>query len=544
MKRSKSPKKKPQTITDKATAPFVPEEQTATSIRSYFIDPTAATSSHFPKTGCPAERDLKNRENVVSTKPPRNGKKKAKMPKLRKRPMILHSPEHAQKMAKEQDLLFGTCSQLAREESPTFLRNLQQAFKESELIEDSQSSSRVDESQISIGSTASNLSTSKLPAASRNLWAVAARDDTGQLLDVDVVDLVDTPQPSRSFHTKINTFPAQSPAVIPPEPAAIAVYKDSKVAEDGTSITPGSFPTIERYEDENMLPRSVAEASLRKRPQSKSPVKKRRKRKGSEASDASVPEMPNYRGFTNPDLQKAGAAFGFKPIKRRGEIIPLLETCWKTQNQIALQSVPPNISIKSLSTKETVKSPSKSKSPTTKRGRPPKKRSTQANSIVGGDESTVSPKKPRGRPKKRANAESPRPDNLPAAKVSDAAHAPSAPSPQRHTSAKTPQLLSSIVSLPASKAQQDTDALFAAITRAISSFPPTHNAKNLTWFEKILFYDPIVLEDLTDWLNKEGLNLVGCNERVHPSVAKRWCESQSVCCIWRESLKGGKRARY
>ena len=57
-------------------------------------------------------------------------------------------------------------------------------------------------------------------------------------------------------------------------------------------------------------------------------------------------------------------------------------------------------------------------------------------------------------------------------------------------------------------------------------------------------YDPIILEDLTAWLNTVGLGNVGVDEEIEVGVVKEWCESQSVCCVWRESLRGGARARW
>ena len=86
-------------------------------------------------------------------------------------------------------------------------------------------------------------------------------------------------------------------------------------------------------------------------------------------------------------------------------------------------------------------------------------------------------------------------------------------------------------------------------------------------------YDPIVLEDLTAWLNKQGLRI----PRKAPAVkgirkekgkkvkepqknevnkaqvvdkeleiwmVQKWCEEKSICCLWREGLRGGVKSRY
>ncbi|KAG9582887.1 hypothetical protein KCU77_g9706, partial [Aureobasidium melanogenum] len=49
--------------------------------------------------------------------------------------------------------------------------------------------------------------------------------------------------------------------------------------------------------------------------------------------------------------------------------------------------------------------------------------------------------------------------------------------------------------------------LFPKITRTVRSIPPSQDHKNPTWHEKILLYDPIVLEDLTLWLNAQGVRI-------------------------------------
>jgi len=79
------------------------------------------------------------------------------------------------------------------------------------------------------------------------------------------------------------------------------------------------------------------------------------------------------------------------------------------------------------------------------------------------------------------------------------------------------------------------------ITRAITSYVPApgrDHLRNPTWHEKILMYDPIVLEDLAAWLNTEGLGLVGEDREVSALEVRSWCESKGVCCL---GLGGGWR---
>ena len=57
-------------------------------------------------------------------------------------------------------------------------------------------------------------------------------------------------------------------------------------------------------------------------------------------------------------------------------------------------------------------------------------------------------------------------------------------------------------------------------------------------------YDPIVLEDLAAWLNTVGLGTVGVDEEVSALEVRGWCEKNSVCCLWKENLRGEKRKRW
>ena len=56
-----------------------------------------------------------------------------------------------------------------------------------------------------------------------------------------------------------------------------------------------------------------------------------------------------------------------------------------------------------------------------------------------------------------------------------------------------------------------------------------------TWHEKILMYDPVVLEDFTTWLNVEGLGLIGEDREIHAAMAREWCESKGICCCWKNN---------
>lgn len=132
----------------------------------------------------------------------------------------------------------------------------------------------------------------------------------------------------------------------------------------------------------------------------------------------------------------------------------------------------------------------------------------------------------------------------------DDSDAPVTPSPPRRQSSqiKTPPLplrLSTADDAEAAlSANSSQKLLFGHITRAIKTAERSSDPQNPSWHEKILMYDPIVLEELTLWLNTGALEKQGWDDEVEPKEVKKWCESKSICCLWRESLRNGARSRY
>ena len=58
-------------------------------------------------------------------------------------------------------------------------------------------------------------------------------------------------------------------------------------------------------------------------------------------------------------------------------------------------------------------------------------------------------------------------------------------------------------------------------------------SKRLRWQEKLLMYDPIVLEDFATWLNMEGLGLVAEDREVGTGFLREWCETKGICCCYK-----------
>ncbi|KAK4696309.1 hypothetical protein P7C71_g1588, partial [Lecanoromycetidae sp. Uapishka_2] len=538
--RSKSPKKL-QTVTAKATAPFMPiDSPENSSLLQYFgateVDSKLLTNGQLSKSGSPVP---------VMAKPPtkKTSKAKSAAAKVKKSTQAaLLSPESAMKTAQDQELIFGTSSQLAREESPSLLKDIQHAMKESECNEGDW-----EPSQPSIKFKPYN---SLALAQSRNLWSEASRDLAGSLLDTEVVDLSETPKPQRATaQLPLETQQGAGDSILPGGQIPSTVAKLDLESTSALQQQP--------QELEQVMPRSVAEAALKKRPKSHSPTKK-----GAIAKPA-PDQMPNYKGFTDVQLSKAVTAYGFKTIKKREAMIVLLEKCWESKVAMALQEVPANTSQPQVASVDLDERSSKANNAAKKRGRRTKVSDATFATSNKVDEPPV--KKPRGRPRKDVTATTPPAKRKPkaASRTQDGAESavlaldeiydssPPTPSPPRRRSppkspAPLPLSPSTITAttLTETPAINDQALLFESVTKAVTTFPPSHDPKNLTFYEKMLMYEPVVLEDLTIWLNAEGLGKVGEDNEVSLLQVKEWCESKSICCLWKENLRGGARARW
>ncbi|OAX82608.1 structure-specific endonuclease subunit SLX4 [Emergomyces africanus] len=99
-------------------------------------------------------------------------------------------------------------------------------------------------------------------------------------------------------------------------------------------------------------------------------------------------------------------------------------------------------------------------------------------------------------------------------------------------SEKASSSITSVLNLP---------SLSSRITEAIKSQPRIrafNGLKQPTWYEKILMYDPIQLEDLAVWLNTDGFGRIGEDREVGPGVVREWCESKGICCVWKKKASG------
>ncbi|KAF5663792.1 structure-specific endonuclease subunit SLX4 [Fusarium denticulatum] len=566
----KAPKKKrPRTITELATAAYRVPSQPDTE------PPNASILDHFPTTnkdtGSLTDEQPKNAKGKSTSR-----RKPSKAPKKKVAPKpVLLSPSAALAQVANQDFVFGTSSQLAREESPTVLRDLQAALRQSNQHHDIDFTIPMNSDAI------------ESPQERSNLWDAAARDAEGDLFDVEVINLADDTGLSEVGHVT-NSFGYQLGAddsvicvesrvlndrIPPAKPCDDIPSPDEKDLFDSGAGSP-YFSDSELSTGTDIHRPLLAQTEVNQANQMTAAEE-----------PESLPELPaqpprpNYEAFTDIRLAREIKRFGFKPIKRRSAMIALLDQCWQSKSRMGQASLHTSTKLSSPTKTTRARSPATTSSPKKPRGRP------RENSINAPEpqepppsaQPPETPKRPRGRPRKdslssvpdaaspskpkaaakpKRAAVSPRRKKATAKSVieipdsedneSDFASSPDTNAEQMFSS--PPPLDMSLTTndgTPLTATQSDQEALlFDHITNAVTSAPRTTDPHEPSWHEKILIYDPIVLEDLAAWLNTGELSRVGYDGEVNPNDVKKWCESKSICCLWRISLRGKERKRF
>lgn len=515
----------------------------------------------------------------------------------------LLSPESALRRLDDQDILFGTSSQLVREESPAFIRELQQALDASVAAESTLSARHITRKMGANGSLTTVI------RASGGLWSLATRDDDDELLSAE----------KRVPRPIVERLPS-----VPLEPALCVVEE------------PVELEII------NRLPMKKLKLA---------PTKK-----------ASVPKLlvgPSCKSPERPALQVLPSNIkiaGHAPedgVKSLEKLIAVRKSPVKSAPPLACPSTPKASHNGALLFK--ANSPTKRASPPKPHLVTPALPQTPRSTIsfkdideIEDSEADITSSPPRRRspatlipltlsPPRRRSASPTRPT-------------PITTKPPRKGKATSNLASAAKIALFASSLQT---TLFPLIARAITSAPRTKDPSRPSWHEKILLYDPIVLEDLCGWLNEgslygalrteaervalgdavamfeangravfPALEMVGggagagvenegvavnakkkekkkapvkraakpkakakakaqgkeavngdddvdlidvdaddddddehnedeirdANDKhewqLKPWMLQRWCEEHSVCCLWKEGLRGGVRARY
>lgn len=584
--KEKAPKKKPRTITELATAPYAPkptEEHSPIddSLLGYFKieDPEQGSSKG-------AVARSKGKVSKVTSK------KKTALKKA-----VLLSPQSAIRHSAAQDFVFGTASQLARETSPTFLKDLHAAMKASTTAEDNDPFAKP---------STGGLVRSKVRG--KGLWSVSARDEEGEMVDVEIIDMVNSPalpQDDAILDPWTQLPPEAVGAEVETADSSVIEIDSRPVAMDGLETSPPTVPKSHFFTSQKMTLNAAA-AILPKFSDESFPLvtelledempppsnqQQTQEEVRNSPSKAIVPaskSRPKYETFTDVKLAKEISKFGFKAVKTRTGMIALLDKCWKRKSEASLAGA-------SFSTSSVLASPKRKQtdtaqdspatsSPPAKKPRGKAKKTADADAVVveASNRARASkgslvkdapnlPKKKLGRPRKDAatpvKAAPPMP--LPPKTMAT----PSTPRRKRpiaqagfgvedfdldseiEASGFSPEQLSSPsdanitingdteISLNFSPtAQQST--LLTFITKAVRSAPRTMDPEHPSWHEKMLMYDPIILEDLTAWLNSGELTKLGYDDEVAPQDVKKWCESRSICCLWKGNRLGKERKRF
>ncbi|KIW18998.1 hypothetical protein PV08_03288 [Exophiala spinifera] len=633
-KRNKSPAKKPLTITALATSNYgeKPQGRKLTTMQDYVsATQVNANDESEPLTGPSAKSRSKapGKKSRTTKKAP---------PKSR-----LQSPTSALKAVESQEVVFGSASQLVREESPTLLRETLEAIRQSESMLSSDPFSPQRTQPISIEATSPrNLPGTSRYVKRRNLWGIAGRDEDNALLQVDTIDLIDSPavrealagkdvlvQPgvqflanNRSAKKQNISFQAQQTPLN--HKSTLLLDIDDIVTPSlpvgGMAILPPQKRTIHTSPPSQQPRKSTQSVG-------ENNEKAATSKKPSPAKAKQAPVKPSYAGFSTGDLQKQISAFGFKAVKSRDKMIELLDRCWEDKHGPAPNDSIDQDSVETLTHGDFLSKVHDITARPVPKAKKPRKRKSEGTELK-------TPKEPKRRkkaePKQKDAEEKPKKPKLvrkpaaklalskefvvdvddiddsnietnvaskasvsvsesvsktktalkkrtskgnEAAKIQEAALSP-LPATTRHSSPPLPESHSSIPvgtttaidkeasqGLTGDDTKLDVDAIQplhtpplpdikdqigVAITfesRLYSSLGAgagaRNHAKHPTWREKMLMFDPIVLEDLTRWLNTEGFRSIGEDREINPLEVRTWCEENGVCNLW----KGGWRGR-
>ncbi|EGO53809.1 hypothetical protein NEUTE1DRAFT_127024 [Neurospora tetrasperma FGSC 2508] len=691
----KAPKKKPRTITDLATAAYRIQDPVDDSISTVapkqdtllgYIDVEDENATIKPGGA----------KTKAASKKPAKARVSKKKPEPRKQ--LLLSPHSALRQVSGQNFVFGTSSQLVTEDTD-LLRALHESMKTAGNAQDSDPfmSSPVRFSNIA----------SRRKTGNNKLWKVGARDEDGDLLDLEIFDLteaVEVPEdvvqqadkpaadvPEREAsprkqiereaeraieifssdpiaterltitgpETLISTLSIKGKESVrrttkPPPPNPVAPPRERtpqrarppsrdslssrlRSPQTETSPRPTTPPRVSAVldldydlDDYEPPPSNQEHYQLLEQSQKTSPSKTQQRKQQQtqqqqqqQQKKRDPPPRPKYEVFTDAQLSREIASYGFKPIKKRTAMIRLLEQCWESKTGAATgksTGLGDNTLQEGTGSLEPAHRSINSVAVSPDRGRGQTIQGAHMQEARAGIKMAASATK---RPRKKAvaaSASAPRTsttENPPKAATAASTSTTTAPLPvlsastskrQRRTSLSPIRPRSPILEIPDSDidisdsdpfacsppvsspdASSSTSHLFSTpekhhqdhkhdpaaemsliteceeslldmtsrtpseadlfkhITEAITTAPRTTNPSEPSWHEKILMYDPIILEELTAWLNTAGKGLdrvgwEGCEAGTEE--VRRWCESKGVGWVWREGNRGQVRKRF
>lgn len=686
-KKKAAGRKKLPTITALATAAYGPAQEepaTQTAVSEFFAPskernaPSKPVTSVVEKPKKPRKPRKKKEVTVQDSDIPIAQPKKAKKARVKFNDTDyltkLYSPTRATAQMKQQDFLFGTSSQLAVAESPTFIRDMQAAVLASEEDErrpqsdafasQMQSTNESFPSQLAVtprrGKSCARVATAphgtclSLGQAYQEMWCVSSRDheggflhepmresgnreENGVTMESHTTSMKLSDPTSNAHPPPTNTFNADPTDEVVgqvPLPAMTSSPRHADVELPSPSCKPNGDIVIDLSNTSPSGPQvdqddsGVAFADETE-PMRRTPVPTPQEEPAVEELEerATAPEDDDSWMLLSSDGPQT-----VLPPDERVCAVPI--DCQPSPPKLApstsprirrdvLQPLDANIGLlspahsKELQISQACAFSTTAAAPTSKsttsrpRGRPrkaasvvntaeshPKKRGrSRKESVIASDPSpeTAKFKKPQAAMSTSQPLHSPS-EWLDVDEISDS-DAPVTPSPPRRRASASPAALpaldvtidgSSLVNLgekaPAVISAASTfkpgepqwpairEQMFPKISRTIKNAPRSTDPLKPSWYQKILMYDPITLEEITAWLNEQGLGIEV--QRQKPKIKKRgrkkrdadgnvlesegavewevheeplqawmvqkWCEERSICCVWAGGGWGGR----
>jgi hypothetical protein len=549
----KAPKKKMRTITDLVVGQYAPDELNTTTMADTgnFFEPRVTTKvvplNDGQSIASKAIRPSGTRKPAASkvakgvSKSKKVDAKAAAEPKMMADKLL--SPASALLKMGNQDVLFGTSSQLALEESPTMVRQIQQAIRESEQD--------IDHGPLA-GSPSRLRQRLRKIEGKRRLWAASSRDDGGQLLEVqedirmpepdrtqDIPLLMDgTNDERRSSFADIDDYNLL-PAVAMPAPSSATRITSESISETRTAgaVLQPVFNDIDDYEPP---PPSNQEAS---------------------SSFLDIDDfLPSARNIDRPESNQSGDV----STTSRSPTKPLCGHLPKPQSALLKPKSKSSVRKRLIAVGKS--DTAELQPPST----PPTQRSRFADIeeiLDSEDDEALSPTPPR---------------RTPFAERLTLPLVPSQPAlsgtASQNNKGEPDADIVPVSLIPSSQLEWEAikPSIFNLITSHIRSIPPTTDPSKPSWHEKILMYDPIVLEDFTSYLNANtsirtykratqkqikawnkkmkanGGDITGVDEveglvgavqkELEVYMVQAWCQEMSICCMSRDGKgRGGVR---
>ena len=571
------------------------DEADPNAVTSNFFEPRTSTTTVplndtlAPDSNAPPKKPLRKRNSskAKADKPnkaePKAKSKKASAKAAKPKPVAekLLSPGAAKLRLNQQDVLFGTSSQLALEESPTIIRQIQFAMKESE-----QDANHMDSFSLDPPPQWPRLGKVQ---GKRGLWAASARDDEGGMLEH--MQDVYIPEPDRTLD-----IPLLMDGTLEKPDLITAELNDSSTFIDIDDLSPDPPPGVHVSSDLPTPPRPKQKGSQTTQYSNQHfPMK-----------DAEFEDIDNFDLEPPPSNQHADSQLSFVDI----DDFDFPPSAQMRHSPVTKLKPPASAATTGDGSPK-------------KRGRPPKSQSAILN--VAASRTPIL--KPSSRSKIRPKEKDPKPSTPPTGsgrfidieEILDSEddaletfsptpprirkHIASGPLPLVTLSSTTSPSKSKKSAQPKATAKSPADTsltpihciptahlewvnikpdIFAQITTHIRALPPTTDPTKPSWHEKILMYDPIVLEEFTSYLNTntsirvyrkatqkqvkawdqqrrvngepdlvvekgeggkgDGEDVLAVERELETSMVQSWCESLSICCIWGEGRgKSGAR---